>query len=380
MVVTSVSIKEVIGRIIRNTRLQDSSYISSMNEWIPEAMGYMRTKNSLQLKWADVDIDFYKGKLPCGTRSVRAVEHNGCRMKYSRTVRPFTHPKEIKKTVEFISDPAKVAISSMDETVDQNCTVEFSAPKPTISTGDIHVKVIYAHTNGEDIAVTLDVVVGVSLDFTALLVALNAVGLGTWTAALSLDTTKIILTSVNNTYEVTDLTYAWLPADTPDHSFTYDIDCDQQVLTTYQAIQTRTPAFVTDVIALERLPYGEHGYYTELDYINTSLCEGTIRVYYMGIPTDCEGFPLIPDNENYKQALYWYVRGQMIGTGYSDSVFKYSDCEIQFEKYATRALGEIRYPSVDMVDGTVAMGTSLLTAEDYFSTFNSVRGEEGMLG
>lgn len=269
---TAGSIKEVIGRVIRNTRLQDSSYISDMNEWIPEAMGYMNTHIVLQLKWADVTVDFHKGKLPNGLKSLDAVEYNGTRLKFSRQVKPYTAPNTQQLVVDYISDPPVAVYTALDE---------------------------------------------------------------------GITSTVITATSVT---------------------------------------EASTPSFITDIRALQSLPFNEHSYYTELGYLNTSLTSGKVRVYYRALPTDCDGFPLIVDNENYKQALYWYVRAQIIGTGFMDKVFTYRDCMASFELYAARAMGEITYPSIDQVEASVAMSTSLLTAEDYFSTFNTIQSEEGMLG
>jgi len=89
MIHRSSSIQEVIGRVIRNTRIQDSSYIIDMQEWIPEAMGYMRTRMEQIELFDDVTIHFHKGKLPCGLIDLAAVEYCGTRLKYSNTVKHY---------------------------------------------------------------------------------------------------------------------------------------------------------------------------------------------------------------------------------------------------------------------------------------------------
>ncbi len=124
-----------------------------------------------------------------------------------------------------------------------------------------------------------------------------------------------------------------------------------------------------DITAIQNLPYSSHTYYTELDYINTSFCDGKVRVFYNEVPLDDDGFPLIPDNQNYKQAIYWHVRAMMIGCGFNDPVFKYTDCEARFEKHAARALGEIQYPSVDQVEAYTDNSVRLLFNEEAFGSF-----------
>lgn len=43
------------------------------------------------------------------------------------------------------------------------------------------------------------------------------------------------------------------------------------------------------------------------------------------MPHDERGFPLVPDNANYQEAVYWFVRAKLIGTGHKDSVYGNDD-------------------------------------------------------
>lgn len=81
--------------------------------------------------------------------------------------------------------------------------------------------------------------------------------------------------------------------------------------------------------------------------IQTSFESGFIKVHYLQRPLDHDGYPMIPDNQNFRTALYWYVMRMLIGAGYEHPVFKYDACDINFEKFAARAIGEITYPSLD---------------------------------
>lgn len=116
--------------------------------------------------------------------------------------------------------------------------------------------------------------------------------------------------------------------------------------------------------------HGEHWYYTELDYINTSFADGIIRVFFKKLPVDQNGLPLIPDEENYKEALYYYGRGKMIGAGYVDKVFTEQQCMDRFEKYAERAMSKITYPSVDEVDARAERVQRMILPTDFWSTFH----------
>ena len=174
MLYKSVSIKEVIGRVIRNTRLTDTGFIQDMNEWIPEAMGYMKTSMSLSPRWEDVEIDYYKGKLPCGLDTLVGVTAGGRRLIANSDIRTYdTRKVKDLGDIVFVSDPS-----------------------------------------------------------------------------LSLDVSR-------ENEIVTSVTYSSLKI---------------------------------DLRALHAMPAGGGSYYTEMDFINTSFCTGTVRVYFLGIPVDEEGF------------------------------------------------------------------------------------------
>lgn len=231
------SIKEVIGNVIRNTGLTDSSYILDMPEWIGEAMSFMRTKMELVPRYKDIVIDFHAGKMPVGCAEIEAIEYNGYSLDY-----------------------------------------KYKA----------NLKAYYSMT-------TID-----------------------------------------------------------------------QPQSAYQADEL---IFLTEFAQqCNRLPSCGHSYYTEMGYIKTSFCDGTIRVYFKSMPMDEDEFPLIPDNANYKQALYWHSRAMMIGAGYEDKIFNYEYCDAQYEKYAARAIAGIRYPSTDMVEQRIPTIDRFLP-DNYLSYF-----------
>lgn len=90
------------------------------------------------------------------------------------------------------------------------------------------------------------------------------------------------------------------------------------------------------------------GYYTiRGNKLQTSFESGYIRMSYWALPVCKEGYPLIPDNENYKQAIEWYIIRRLIGSGYEHKVFSYQYADEQFEKYANRGMNEVSYYSPD---------------------------------
>lgn len=81
------------------------------------------------------------------------------------------------------------------------------------------------------------------------------------------------------------------------------------------------------------------------NYIQTSFESGYVKIHYYAVPTDKDGYPLIPDNENFKQGLEWHVIRRLIGSGYQHPVFNYQFANEQYEIYAGRGMGEVSYYS-----------------------------------
>lgn len=241
------SIRGVIGQVIRNTRLQDSSYIADIHEWIFEAMAQLETQETLVGLIADVPVRFHKGKLPCGIKWIDGVAYNGQRLQENRSGIP----------------------------AGQN--------------------------------VRTDVVTGAS----------------------AFVSTPALVETVTNHLQYT-----------------------------------------SEVTQIDQMSFGSNSYYTEMGYINTTFSDGVVQVCYRAIPTDTDGMPLIPDNANYKQALYWYCRAMLIGSGWPDKVFTYNQCLEQFEKlYAPRAISEIRYPSPEQMEHRVNTFARFIPSNGYYDSF-----------
>jgi hypothetical protein len=276
MIYQYTSIDSVIAKIIRNTRVQDTSYLFDMREWIPEAMGLMKTKYALSTRYEDVTIDYHKGKMPCDLHHIKAVEYLGVRLPEGN--------------------------SSKHAATTQQLGLESGLPKNE-------------------------------------------------------STMELVIT-----------------AGTPYIEQTID---SPEVLAT--ASTSRWVSLFSDSLAAanEKREHAFHYYQPEMGYINTSFADGIVRVHYAAIPLDASGLPLIPDNEDYKQALYYYVRAMMIGAGYKDLAFNEDVLMQRFEGHAARAIGQIRYPSVDAMQTRVNNMVRFIPQENYFENFFRTDGPEG---
>ncbi len=365
MIYKSVSIKQVIGRVIRNTRLRDSSFIEDMNEWIPEAMGMLRTKVVLSPKWEDIDIDFHKGRLPCDLRTLSAVAYGGTRMRHNNGVPTYGIRNTIRTEPIFVTGPvSKIVAETISRkvyTADTTVGPIWSVDALVTAAGDIEVSTIL-HTDN------------LAANVASLNATLNALGYGTFTASWDGNLLTIEVNNDGTVKEITDIKYHQVTLDAPILLMVLDVNASSSSY--YETNNLDTIVTLQQCMAL---PVCEYTYFTELDYINTSLCDGTVRIFYKAIPVDEEGYPLIPDNEDYKEALYWYVRAKMIGCGFIDRVFKYTDCMEWYNIHANKAIGQIKYPSIDQMETKIEISTRLILPDNYFESFFANPGKEGLI-
>lgn len=103
--------------------------------------------------------------------------------------------------------------------------------------------------------------------------------------------------------------------------------------------------------SINNLPYSTTESYTlNPNYIQPSFKEGWITVYYNGIATDEEGFPLIADNYEIREALSWYILMKMCLRGYKHPVVTFQMAEAQWNLHYPRAENSCKMPDIDGYD------------------------------
>ncbi len=84
------------------------------------------------------------------------------------------------------------------------------------------------------------------------------------------------------------------------------------------------------------------------NYIKTNAKEGYLMVSYNAIPTDCDGYPMIPDNESFMDAIFWYINMKLLyidwrtGTGTKEM---YYDAKNTWNFYVKQAYGNALMPA-----------------------------------
>lgn len=83
-------------------------------------------------------------------------------------------------------------------------------------------------------------------------------------------------------------------------------------------------------------------------YIKTNVATGYLMLAYQAIPTDTNGYPMIPDNQSFTEAIYWYIvmkllYAQWVSGQIRDAV--YADAKRSWNFYCKQAYGNSMMPN-----------------------------------
>lgn len=111
------------------------------------------------------------------------------------------------------------------------------------------------------------------------------------------------------------------------------------------------------------IPYPNH--------IQTTFREGKVVCFFRKMPTDDKGYPLIPDEENVRQALFWWLMAQVTLSGFkhADARMNYDYCEAKFGHYAKVGKRILKYWSVDTRQSVLELTCNLIPPHGYYDKF-----------
>lgn len=91
------------------------------------------------------------------------------------------------------------------------------------------------------------------------------------------------------------------------------------------------------------------GYFINGGYLIMPFAEGEVVLEYEGLKLDDEGFPLIPDAIQYRNAIFFYILRQMIMGGFQhpDRQMTYLNVDQLWKQYCGQAQNKGGFPSVD---------------------------------
>ena len=96
--------------------------------------------------------------------------------------------------------------------------------------------------------------------------------------------------------------------------------------------------------------------------ITTTFESGEITFYYLGIPTDCHGYPMIPDTEKVLEALAWRVMRMITLRGHKHPVVTFEMADKAWETYYPRAKNSASSLDADTRELHKELWTSMLVS------------------
>jgi len=254
MVYKTTSVKPIIGRVIRNTRMTDMTYADDILEWIGEALNRMMIRWRLEKTHKVLTVSNHSAPLPCGLVSLAAVVYNGYRLRKG--------------------------------------------------TGSIDVRI----KAWRDVEGDID------------------------------------------SYFVTDTN---IKAE--------DLNAQNYTILRGENIKKDTTLSTG---------FGEY-YDLQYDTIKTSFEEGEITICFTKSPVDKEGYPLVPDLEEAREACFWYVCSKLVFSGYTlpNAEMTYSYCDAKATQFFRKAKNIIKEQSEDEKEATVQLLNNLIPPQHYYETF-----------
>jgi len=89
------------------------------------------------------------------------------------------------------------------------------------------------------------------------------------------------------------------------------------------------------------------------NYIKLNVKDGYLKMVYLTSPTDEEGYPLVPDDSGFKDAMYWYIVKQLyypdwaLGT-IRDKVYEHAESKWRF--FAKQAYANAMMPDLGQLE------------------------------
>jgi len=94
---------------------------------------------------------------------------------------------------------------------------------------------------------------------------------------------------------------------------------------------------------------GRIEYRIENGRIISNMRDGKLFFEYLAIPTDCDGYPTIPDDESYKTACFWYVTKMLALRGQlpEKAGLNFPFCHQRWDRYCGQARAQANMLGLD---------------------------------
>ena len=117
-------------------------------------------------------------------------------------------------------------------------------------------------------------------------------------------------------------------------------------------------------------------------WIKTNQETGYLMVAYQAIPLDLDGYPLVPDDQTFLEALYWYINVKLMYPDWVAGKIRdavYYDARRSWNFYCKQAYGTAMMPAADQLESFKNSWLRLIPEINEHSTFFSTLGQEQVI-
>lgn len=117
-------------------------------------------------------------------------------------------------------------------------------------------------------------------------------------------------------------------------------------------------------------------------YIRTNIKEGYLLLSYTRIPTDDDGYPMIPENISFQEAVYWYIVMKLMYPKWAQGQVRdmvYFDARSSWNFYRKQAYGEAMMPNADNLESIKNAWLKIVPELGAHDNFFSTVGEEQVI-
>jgi hypothetical protein len=115
-------------------------------------------------------------------------------------------------------------------------------------------------------------------------------------------------------------------------------------------------------------------------YLKTNQETGYIMMTYQAIPTDLDGYPLIPDNESFVEAVYWYIVMKLYYPKWVQGQIRdavYYEAKRSYNYYCKQAYGNIMMPDRGQMESIKNVWLRLYpNINEYDTNFSNIGQQE----
>lgn len=123
-------------------------------------------------------------------------------------------------------------------------------------------------------------------------------------------------------------------------------------------------------------------YYIKPGYIVCNIPDGYVKIAYNGIHRDEYGYAMIPDQESYIEAIYWYIVMKLQYPQYVSGKIPqhvYYEAKNNWKSYCRQAYGDIKMPNLDQLESIKNTWNRIYPVMDEHETFYSTVGQEELI-